>query len=453
MNVAPSFALNMHLFDIDPDLLDTASMPLVEGLRTRDNKRKRRFHYDPSSMMSALHYWRGTLIPIVLGSSFFWFCLLLYAGCIVLQRDAQIRAGESLGGELTFVKLSALGTPGALYSFFITGQLGRVYGRWSDVRENCRKAGLTIITLTLMLSGGRPNKEQLAIVRKIVKCFLSSLLITYINVCDYLNDLAPPSKYMVVHELLTPEEAATVTLRTESDAVRNGRARDAAAPKVYYCGQVKLQQAAEFIEDAKDLKLKCHFGPGFLAKYTLLAELLTKMENVEDDTVAPSLHLFSSMFTLVYLPLLSIGMAQHVADYTNLTDYEHCIISILGFMAVFLTNFAFLGMYHLVAAMMDPFGTDSSDIPCFLYFEECVGRTNQLLSRASAALHTKTSPPSGGSGRRNHALTSPRSVQRIEHDMFDNLVGVDASERESSRYRGIKGVTRSQVRVAETVEA
>jgi hypothetical protein len=417
-------------------------------------------------MMGEMRYFQGTLTPLVIGSRLFWVCMSTYIVCIGMQRYAHQQWETD---EVTFVRLTALQAPGALYSFFITGQLGRAYTRWEKTREDCRKANINIIALTLMLTGGRPNPEQLALVRKIVKCLLSSLLITYINVCDYLRDLAPPSKYMVVHGLLTEEEAATEKWRnTHAEATtshshhhlsphhRLHTSNDRNAPPTYMCGELKLQHAAELIEDAKGLGLKCHFGPGFLAKFTTLAELLQGLENTEDDTIAPSLHLFSSLFTLIYLPLLSIAMAQHVADYENLDAWEHATVSGLGFMAVSLTTFAFLGIFHLVGAMSDPFGTDSIDMPSFMFYEECVARTDQLLARA-ASHHDPPSPSSargsGGSKRRPSSvlLASPRSVSRIANDAHDSLTNYMPvgqaplfetgsemdSEEGGSRYRGI----------------
>ena len=179
------------------------------------------------------------------------------------------------------------------------------------------------------------------------------MLLTFINACDYLDELAPPqSNYMVETGLLTEAEATQLTLRAGLGAATGASAfysrliqHPEAGPEVYTNGHFKVQQALSLIHRAETLKVPMASAI-VTAKVVAFAEAITEIELSEKDRSPPSLHLFSSTFVLVFMPLLSMGMAQHVADYKIKPEHaiDHALTSLIALFAVALANFAFIGM-------------------------------------------------------------------------------------------------------------
>ena len=221
----------------------------VEWLRILDAKRQRRFHYDPSKLSELWHYWNGTLLPVVLLSPFFWFNIVLFVFIAAVQRWLAYKGDATDAPE--FVKLSALATPGALFSFFITGQLGRTIHTWSLAHKECRKLAQLIRSITVGFTFQPLTEEQYQIARKITKALQAAMLFTFINVTDYMEQLDPSnSDYMIETELITHEEAAGLCLNVGPWQL--SKSEQGQPPTHYTSGHEKIQQVLRLFFEAKE---------------------------------------------------------------------------------------------------------------------------------------------------------------------------------------------------------
>jgi hypothetical protein len=133
------------------------------SLRSFDQKRASRFRYDPHKAFSFLSHFSGTITAVVFKSPLLWVNVCLYI--------SWLAADEYLDGELHCVDPSVLAAPGALFSFFITGQLGRAIARYNQMKSKARGVGLHVKTTAIILSSGagdRMDARLLAKVRVIV---------------------------------------------------------------------------------------------------------------------------------------------------------------------------------------------------------------------------------------------------------------------------------------------
>jgi hypothetical protein len=88
-----------------------------------------------------------------------------------------------------------------------------------------------------------------------------------------------------------------------------------------------------------------------------------------ESPIPPSLHDFASMFLVLFLPLVSMSIAQVKGS------PEHCQLDVYGTAYIFMDywrscclshQFRFLrGMFHLVGTVHHPFGCDTVDVAIF----------------------------------------------------------------------------------------
>jgi hypothetical protein len=353
----------------------------LAGLKNYDAKRAQRFQYDPHSLNFVKHF-SGTIMACVLSNKLFWFNLLLYVFWLVVD--------EMLDSKLHCVDPAVLATPGALFVFFITGQVARAITRYNTMKSRTRGMTLHAKSAAFILSsaaGGRMDQQTMAKVRSIVTKATGSCMYFMMSIAEdrYLDVVYP--EWFVSNGLIDPP-------LNQSD-----RPPPDAHFRMLHEAILELNSLAQTESDKR--------GVGEIIDRRTIDQAREELYNLQKDMIGltgaladvipQSLHNFGSVFLVFYLPIVSISIAQHKAEskkgHPEIPQGDLYFSNALGALAVCLVNFAFYGMFHLVGFFHNPFGNDTEDVPIFAMANGAHKMCTTILSYPTKSQSAQTGSP------------------------------------------------------------
>jgi hypothetical protein len=335
----------------------------------------RKFGYDPWKLTYPLTHYEGTITPNIVTNPAVWFNILLYFVWIYLDRHVKLH----------MIASATLIIPGSLFAFFITGQVRTGLAKFDKMRRTCRDSSKSAYSmLTQIIGAAEGNLETIAVAEKITTCMCAAQLLTFVSMSQHLAVVYPT--HFLEQKLLTQDE---IEFYDQLEPDHHSHPGDK-IPHPRASVTLKIQEALQLVrvlekgENAIPVAITLR---GILQKFQDLLENLLESSKLNPP---PSVHLFSCLFLLLFLPMCSLAFAQDVIEIVT-TDAEFVAATTGGFICLVLLNFAFHGMFSLNAIMHDPFGADAEDINTLSMSRDCV-QTCRCLIACSQAQSTTVAP-------------------------------------------------------------
>jgi hypothetical protein len=348
------------------------SVDNIANLRKLDQKRGARFQYDPQQITTFMHHFSGTITSVIMCSPWVWFNVLVYIAWLTADILVQ-RGGKH--PPLEAVDHVVLATPGGLFAFFIMGQLGRAIHRYNSMKGSAGKLGLHVKTTAYLLTaeaGDQADPQTLASIRAIVSKASAAHMFFMMSVAE--------DRYL---DVVYPEWFVTNGHVDSSFDISEPPAPDAHFQQLH----IARSLLGAYSRSTEHGQHTCHRAKDELdAMMKGMIGLTGKLAS----PIPPSLHYFASMFLVIFLPLVSMNIAQLKGSAAHHTlDMGVRIFSwILGGLAVFLINFAFYGMFYLVGTVHHPFGCDTVDVAIFTNADKTQQACDAMFGYSAASAPT-----------------------------------------------------------------